>query len=362
MTFEVRARGAASLLTAMVGAIALMACSGQDAPMARETADTVSGSQIGLLDEASAGAINDVFSREGPQAVRLGAGEYRLREGLSLGSRNSLTGAGAGVTVLKMTGRGEYVVGNRDAEAGNEHITLSGLTIDCNGRASVGGLFRRTASLTVTNVEFHGCEEYGLRISGDGRPTRGVFLDNLDIHHNGLDGMTILWATRESLYTNIRSHSNARMGIIIDHSEGMGANLLADENGGNGIFLRNLFAGSYTNIAATRNGRHGILVQGFVSSVGTGWRAQANSRARPGVFDEVFLAANAELSYGVSRQSVIEGLVVGGFNDLGPASARYGVSRQDGTVDISLSGVVHGETREGEICKAGEPCAKAGKL
>ena len=316
--------------------------------------------ETGQIEPRNAAAINAEIGDDAPGAVNLPAGDFTADQPITLGSRSSLSGEGAGITVIT-PGRdlGQAVIANTAGEEGNRDITLSDLTVDCAGRADIGALFVRVENLRLSNVELRNCRQEGLRASGKGRQTRGIFLDNVEVHDNGGDGMIVLWASRESFYTNIRSYANGRTGIVIDHSEGLGVNLLANGNAGNGIFFRNLFASSFSNVAATRNGRHGIFAQGFVESLGTNWRAQSNSRAEAGRYDELFLSGAADLSYGVSRNSVLEGVIAGGYAELGPSSARYGVTRAGEGVDVAITGIVYGETLDGTQCLPADPCSAA---
>ncbi|GGD09471.1 hypothetical protein GCM10011342_17930 [Aquisalinus flavus] len=308
-------------------------------------------------------AINERLGSDDPALVELPAGTINLSEPLNLDSRKTLRGAGAGVTVLKMSGgMEEFAVGNLSVEDGETDITISDLTIDCNRKAGMGIFMTRVSNLRIENVETMNCLRDGLRVSGKGVPTRGTFIDNVSSHHNKDDGVIILWASREALISNLRSYENGRDGVVFDHSEGSAVNVIANANGGNGIFFRNLFGGSYVNISATRNGRHGLYLQGFVGSTGASWRAQANSQKEEGKFDEIFLTDSAELSYGISRDSVVTGVVTGSGPEFGTPPARYGITWHSADVDIEFANVRFGVTASGDECRAPDNCIAASAL
>lgn len=325
-----------------------------------DTVTVVSDTAPGVSALSDAAAINDTLDGAVAASVVLPAGTISLEEPINLQSRKSLRGAGAGVTVLQMNGRDKnFVLGNIFTEEGETDITISDLTVDCNNNALMGISMTRVANLRISNVEIMNCSRDGLRVSGQGVHTRGIFIDGISSHHNKDDGVIVLWASREALISNIRSHENGRNGVTFDHSEGSAVNVIANGNGGNGVFFRNLFAGSYANISATRNGRHGLYLQGFVASSGASWRAQANSRNAEGKYDEIFLTDAADLSYGISRNSVVTGVVAGGMDELGLSQARYGITWQSGDVDIEFANVRHGVTVAGEECRAPDNCIAA---
>lgn len=261
-----------------------------------------------------------------PLAITLAPGEYRLRTPLRLPSRSSLAGSGQGVTVLIAREAMENVVANRDPDGGNTAITLSGFSVDCVRRARHGLLLIRTSALHIERVEARRCRDTGVRVSGHGEITRGAVLEAVSAHNNDGHGIVIMWATRNARYSNLYATGNGQTGIVIDHSEGSAVNLQADGNRQDGIFIRNVFAVTATNLIATRNGRHGIYVQGMVASAGSSWTAQGNSRSERGAHDELHFTEDDQLSYGITRNSVIHGVVLGAYiNGLGEPTARYGL-------------------------------------
>lgn len=357
---KVRARPRPSrLLAALVSALLVSAAGG--AAHARDIVLAPQGA-AGPNDIEVKGAIDDeiaaLLAEGGPLSIRLAPGDYRLGKPIVLPSRVSLTGAGAGLTRLTagFSGRESAMMRNPDPEAGGQALTIGSMTLDCAGRTDWGLHLTRVSDLTLHDLELTGCRMEGARVSGRGQPTRGLFAHRLHAHHNGADGLLFMWATREAFYSDLRAHHNGRHGVTFDHSEAVAVNVIADSNKGAGVHLRNLFASSFTNIAATRNGEHGILVQGMVASVGASWRAQNNSVGKPGAFDDVFFSADASLSYGLSRDSSIAGLITGASEFLGQTTERHGVHYETGLADVAITGWKHGDSLNAPVCRTPLHC------
>lgn len=315
-------------------ALFLSAC-GRDAPPVRDREKAARPGPVLVVtaegERLRFASLNALVSwldgiEDQPLAITLAPGEYRLRAPLRLPSRSSFTGSGQGVTLLIARETMDSVVANRDPEGGNSAITLSGFSVDCARRARHGLLLIRTSALHIERVEARRCRDTGVRVSGHGEITRGAVLEAVSAHNNGGPGIVIMWATRNARYSNLYASGNGQTGIVIDHSEGSAVNLQADGNREDGIFIRNVFAVTATNLVAARNGRHGIYVQGMVASAGASWTAQGNSRSEPGAHDELHFAPDDTLSYGITRNSVIHGVVLGAYiNGLGEPTARHGL-------------------------------------
>lgn len=287
---------------------------------------------------------------------RLPPGEQTVERAILLQSGGALVGSGPGRTILKAGSDLVGVVRNADQEGGNSRILLADLTIDCAGKADFGAFFVRTENLVVRNVELKGCRRDGARISGNGQHTRGAFLSDIETHDNRADGLIVMWAMRDVAYTNIRAYRNGRNGVTFDHSELVATNIIARENKGDGIFLRNLFATAFTNLAATRNGHHGIFIQGWVASTGSTWRSQSNSVSAKGKFDDIRFTAADHLSYGATRDSVLSGVVAGGYEEIVPEpTARHALAIDAGATPV-VEGVVYGPTIAAARCA---PCQSA---
>jgi hypothetical protein len=290
-----------------------------------------------------------------PLAIRLAPGTHRVTEPLVLPSGSSVTGAGRGVTHLTAAAQLPNLVTNADHESGNSGITVQGLTIDCARRAEEGLFAVRVSRLRLAGLEATGCRHTGIRVSGKGVVTRDVVLDAITVARNGGDGLAVRWASRGVRYTNVLAEGNGRDGVVLDHSEGAAANVLSNENGRDGIVIRNVFAFNASNLLATRNGRHGIYVQGLVASAGTGWNAQGNSVRNPGLFDEVHFSGDDTLSYGITRDSAVFGLVTGAHADgFGPPTARHGLFVDAGIRQLRLEGIIALPVRQEPAMMYGE--------
>ncbi len=290
----------------------ILIVTGEGTRLRMDSADTLAR----WLDEAG-----DV-----PVAITLAPGHYPLNHPLRLPSASSLQGSGQGSTVLIVRQAMDAVVTNRDHEAGNAAITLAGLTVDCARQGGHGVLAIRVVDLHMERLEALHCRQTGVRVSGHGEITRGAVLDSVTARDNIGHGIVVMWASRNARYTNLYATGNGESGIVIDHSEGSGVNLHADRNRVDGIYIRNVFGQTLTNLVSTRNGRHGIYVQGMVASAGSAWIAQGNSFRAPGEHDEVHFNSDGTLSYGITRNSVIHGIVAGAFADgIGDPLARHGL-------------------------------------
>ncbi|MFN3834533.1 MAG: right-handed parallel beta-helix repeat-containing protein [Glycocaulis sp.] len=318
----------------LAACLVLAACAREQATPDDEAASALPGRILVVTEDGqrvrleNANALRRWLEQAGdrPVAITLAPGQYPLNRPLRLPSRSSLTGSGQGVSVLVARQAMEALVTNRDHEAGNAHISLGGFSVDCARQADHGVLSIRTADLHMERIGARRCRQTGIRVSGHGEITRGAVLEALTARDNAGHGIVIMWAARNTRYSNLYASGNGQTGIVIDHSEGSAVNLHADGNRLDGIFIRNVFAVTATNLVATRNGRHGIYVQGMVASAGSAWTAQGNSRSEPGAHDELHFTADGQLSYGMTRNSVIHGVVLGAYiNGVGEPTARHGL-------------------------------------
>lgn len=309
-------------------------------PVAAVTMETDTSGVVALarLDDLPAALARVEGARV---LIRIAPGVHELRRPLNLPSRTSLAGAGQGVTIIKARAEMDAIIISGTPELGVETVSVSGLTLDCDGRAREGASLTRVAGLSLSQVTATNCLQTGLRVSGRGVPTRGATLSDITVTRNRGDGLMVLWASRNVQYTNIFAYANVGSGVIFDHSEGTAANIIADQNGGDGIFLRNLFAFSASNLTATRNGRNGVLARGFVASTGQGWVAMGNSLSAPGRFDEIRFTAEDDLSYGMTRDSALANVIAGGYEGgTGPATAGRGLAIEPGVGSLAISNLV----------------------
>lgn len=295
-----------------------------------------------VLALASLEGLNAVLDRLDGQAaaVRLAPGRHQVRTPLRLPAQVALTGAGQGVSVIEARARLDAVIAAGSPGAATHALNLSSFSVDCAGRADDGLRLIQAPELVLTQVSVTGCRRTGVRLSGAGSPTRGAVISDLTVQRNRGDGLMVLWGARNVRYSNIFAYANDGAGVVFDHSEGAAVNIIADQNGAEGIVFRNLFAFNAANLTATRNGREGVRARGFVASAGQGWIAMGNSLAEPGAYDEVRFTAEADLSYGVTRASTLTTVIVGAYEDgSGPPTARSGVVLEPGVEDLTLSAV-----------------------
>ncbi len=300
-------------------------------------------------------AITRLRSSDEIHVIRLGPGIHRVTRPVLLGSNTSLEGSGPGLSIIRASAQLDAVVSNANAEGGNRNIALRNVSIDCDGRAQRAVLMVRVSEIDLEDLEVTRCTTEGLRVSGRGEVTRGVRAINLNAHHNRGDGLIFMWATRNVQYSNVRAHFNTGQGIVFDHSEFQASNVSACDNGGDGIHLRNFFAGDLRGIYSCRNGRHGIFVEGMVASTGTSWISQSNGRSQPGQFDEIHFSASDVLSYGVSRDTTISGVTTGAYrNGFGDPTARHGVFIEDG-VGLTVEGMTFSPVLGSSLCDGCTP-------
>jgi hypothetical protein len=227
------------------------------------------------------------------------------------------------------------LITNSDAENGNRSIEICGGILDGNRAAQSspechGILLVRTESVRIADMDIRACRGDGIRLTGTGRHTRHVQLRNLQLSDNLRCGLNVMWAMRSITVSDVFASGNGEVGIRSDHSEGFYQNISADANNGSGIFIRNIFGGTYNNLTATRNGGMGIHVQGMVASRGSNWGAHNNSTEDPGRYADIFFDADASLSYGMTKQTVLNNIMAGPYREYGPASEKVPVEFGEG--------------------------------
>ncbi len=257
------------------------------------------------------------LNRKHIQTVKL-VGEFNIDEPVVLDNLTRLDLSSA-YLVRSSKFQGAMIV-NSDTEKGNHHIQIIGGRIDGNKNINSDGeahgiLLVRVTHSTIEGVEVLDCGGDGIRITGTGIRTRFCTLSNITVMRNNASGLNIMWASRQVLVSNISAAENGQFGIRSDHSECSYTNIVADRNKDTGIFIRNIFGGTYTNLIATRNGGVGILVQGMVQSSGSNWNAHNNSLSQAGKFSDIVFSADASLSYGISANTNITGIVAGFYNE-----------------------------------------------
>jgi len=266
----------------------------------------------------------DSFTRLDMRAARLSLQSY---EAVSvLVNRNGKEGGERQIEVI-----GGEIIGNR------EELGVAG--------ASCIELYR-TRDVTIEGVTIRDCARDGILLSGRGQRTYDGLLRDLVLEDNLRHGLAVVWAMRNIRVDSILSRRNGGTGVYSDHSESDYHNIRASGNGVDGIFVRNVFHNNYENLFAINNGRHGIRVLGMVESSGRGWNAYNNGRRdSSGLAANVFFSSEA-LSYGITRDTRIDGIMAGYSSWVESGQARYALYVQpsvDSRVDyikLELSGVM----------------------
>jgi hypothetical protein len=205
---------------------------------------------------------------------------------------------------------------NADDEGGNFHIELVGGEIVGNRLAAenagdcIG--FVRVGNLRLENLEISDCGRDGIFLSGGGRHTRHVVIRDVRVNHNRRYGLVLSWAMRNVVVDSVSASNNGVDGVYSDHSESNYRNITATENGRDGIFIRNVFNNSYTDLLAFRNERHGIRVLGMCYSQGRNWNSYINGqRGRDGNDADIYFEALDNLSYGITSNARVDGINAG---------------------------------------------------
>jgi hypothetical protein len=260
------------------------------------------------------------LNRKYIQIVKL-VGEFNIDQPVVLDNFTCLDLSSA-YLVKSSNFKGAMIV-NSDTENGNHDIQITGGRINGNKKMysdseAHGILLVKVTHSNIEGVEVSDCGGDGIRISGNGVRTRFCILSNITVLGNNSSGLNIMWASRQVLVSEILASGNGLFGVRSDHSEGSYTNIVADRNKETGIFIRNIFGGTYTNLTATRNGGIGIMVQGMVQSSGSNWNAHNNSLSQAGKFSDIVFSADASLSYGISANTNITGIIVGYYGEYSP--------------------------------------------
>lgn len=274
------------------------------------------------------------------------SGDFLIEETITLPSRTRLDLSDA--ALILAPGARTTLVTNKDHEEGNALIQITGGILDGRKAEQGGGEFHgialfRVDDALVSEVTVENCSGDGVLINGRGRHTRNVRLSSIYSRENGRHGVNIMWAVRQITVDSIIANNNNAVGLRSDHSEGLYSNIMADGNGGHGIFIRNVFGNVYTNLNATRNGQSGIHVQGMLHSSASNWSAHNNSRGKPDEWSDVQFIADDTLSYGRTGFSTVTGINAGGFHQYGVLSERYALELELGAEsfeELHLSGLV----------------------
>lgn len=218
---------------------------------------------------------------------------------------------------------------NSDTVNGNHHIEIIGGILDGNKDGQGAGRYQgiwfvRAQQVRIAELEVANCGADGIRLSGGGQHTRDTVVQNVRVLNNQR-GLTVMYAMRTTLVSDVYASGNEDYGIYSDHSEGLYQNICANENDGTGIFIRNIFGGSYNNLTATRNGGIGIEIVGMVSSSGNNWHAHNNSRSSTGTYSDIYFDPDASLSYGITTNTILSNISAGPSSHYGAANEKQAI-------------------------------------
>lgn len=278
---------------------------------------------------ADTAAINAAIA-SGAKLLGFGNGTY-VHTGLKIKSSQHWDGAGKGITTLQLAKEANTnSIVNENTEAGNEAISITNMTIDGNKTQQAGTnnhygihLIRCPGPL-LSGLEIKNVDGHGLVVDGQGVVTRVAHLANIIVHDNSQIGLWSTFAMRNVECVNITAYKNGLHGIEFDASEGVATNIESRENGGRGVFVRNVFTCVFNDFRATQNAEDGIYVQGMTYSVGNNWYTGGNSTKKAAEFNEITFSGNAELSYGITNEALINNLQANPNSELGKKAA-YGL-------------------------------------
>ncbi len=236
--------------------------------------------------------------------VFLPAGEYLLKNPVVL-DRDNLTLRGEGVdTILKTIDGADcpvVVMGSTDTPVQRivKNLTVSDMTLDGNrttqaqecwaGVCDSGGqAYIRNNCLTVRGVENSRISRIkALRGRSGGlvmeKRCRRVIVEDFEATDNHFDGLAC-YETEESVFTGLNLHGNqfAAISLDIHFNRNSIVNSVLENNGHQGIFMRESCANVFQNLTIRNNGGQGVFV------------AQVDDDASKSCRDNVFSDLNCE--------------------------------------------------------------------
>lgn len=214
--------------------------------------------------------------------VMLGAGTFMVSEPLVIDRDNVELSGDQELTVLKLSDRVDIpllVVGQTvtPIQRRVSGVTVRKLILDgnrlaqdheCNGGpCDNGGLsFIRNNALTIRGAEDIRIEHVTTRAARSGgvvleKECRRITISDFTSHDNHYDGFAA-YETEESVFTRMYLHSNAAAGISADirFNRNIISHARLENNGSQGIFMRDSNFNNFTNLTIDRNGAQGIFI------------------------------------------------------------------------------------------------------
>ena len=287
---------------------------------------------------AAAGGLLVTAPAAHANVIAYGPGTYLISSPIIVPDGWSLQGAGVGETILKAApGFTGTMITDSGGYRHHPGIQVHDLTIDGSGTAERGFHFYGVDDLVVENVEAYRTTRTALEQRGimDTPYQVRQTWAHVYVHDCGGWGIFNGLRTRKVQYDDIRVERCRAGGLTIDHSEGQANGVVLKNNGGNGLWIRNVYSVNLNNITVIGNAGYGIFAQATVYSLGTDWVAANNH------LDDVKFTNSAPpwANYGVTRGTLVTGLAAGHVICSGTSStpAERAVTVDPG-VDVQIVG------------------------
>ena len=214
--------------------------------------------------------------------VVLGTGTFTISEPLVIDRDNVELCGDQELTILKLSDRvncpllviGQTVtpIERRVRDVSVRKLILDGNRLaqdhECNGGpCDNGGLsFIRNNALTIRGAEDVRIEHVTTRGARSGgvvleKECRRISISDFASHDNHFDGFAA-YETEESVFTRLYLHSNAAAGISADirFNRNIISHARLENNGSQGIFMRDSNFNNFTSLTINKNGAQGIFI------------------------------------------------------------------------------------------------------
>jgi Right handed beta helix region len=212
----------------------------------------------------------------------LGAGTFMISEPLVLDRNNVELAGDQELTILKLTDRVDIpllVVGDMQTPPARRTsgVVVRKLVLDgnrkaqdheCNGGpCDRGGLSHiRNNALTIRGAEDVRIEHVTARAARSGgvvleKECRRIHISDFTAHDNHYDGFAA-YETEDSYFTRLFLHSNAAAGISADirFNRNIVSHSLLENNGSQGIFMRDSNFNNFSRLTIRNNGQQGVFI------------------------------------------------------------------------------------------------------
>ena len=221
----------------------------------------------------------------------LGKGEFSIRQPVVI-DRDGIELRGSGPeTILRLAGNANcsvVIVGSTTTPVPRivKDVSVRHLVIDgnreaqiwecCGGPCDAGGLtVIRNNGITIRGAEDICVEHVITRRARSGgvvleKNCRRIFINNLESHDNHFDGLAA-YETEDSTFTQLHLHHNQSAALSFDwqFNRNLIANSRLENNGSQGVFMRDANENSFRNVTIEGNGQQGIFIAQTESLPGT---------------------------------------------------------------------------------------------